>query len=173
MSYRLSLVTPSRRGDKDFGENILFDNLPTHYELYIFYFSGPMRDSDLEDKLKAFGNDAGKNLFVNIATLKDPKYKLLATQFEIGRLPTIVMTGVERYASLKRGEYFSTAFVRIDNRELLRDVGRALECVGNLFRLFISGKVSEALQEAKTSERKAMIAKLTTSLLSLLLSSLS
>jgi hypothetical protein len=162
------MVTPQIQGEKDVGENILFDNLPDDYEIYLFYYSGPLRNSNLENRLKDFGRDTGKNLFVDIASLKDQKYKLLATQFEIESFPAVIITGNEKLASLKRGDSYSTAFVRLDKKELLKDSDKTIECVGNIFTLFMSGKVSDALQEAKDLERKAIISQLKNSILTAL-----
>lgn len=157
MLYSLVLDNPTKRGGKDFGDNILLDQLSNDYPTYLFYYPGPILNQDLQTKLKEFGQSAGKNLFVNIAKLNDPNYRQIVNAFAIKTFPVIILTGVEKFASIRNNGNYSTAFIRLDNKNLLKNADKAIECIGELFNLLISEKISEALNEAKRNQRNATL----------------
>src|SRR5438270_13836649 len=129
MPYELVLSEVSDRMTKAIGENIFFDDLKFDYKVYLFYYSGAMPNENLESKLRNFGDKTGKNLFVNIGRLDDPRYDIIKDKFEIRNLPVIVITGIDGLASLKDKDHFSTAYVRIDDKEIINSVDFAIECI--------------------------------------------
>jgi hypothetical protein len=152
----LFIKSPSSlKGTRDSKEDIFFDDLPIDYKVYLLYYSGPIRNKDIEGKLREFGNYAGKNLFVNIAKLNDPNYRTVVQQFKIKDLPSIIMTAIDTFAAIEYNNYFSTVYVRLDNKQLLKDTDRTVDAIGKLFNIFISGKVLEALEQARLEERNA------------------
>ena len=157
MLYSLVLDNPTKRGGKDFGGNNVSDQLSNDYPTYLFYYPGPILNQDLQTKLKEFGQSAGKNLFVNIAKLNDPNYRQIVNAFAVRTFPVIILTGVEKFASIRNNGNYSTAFIRLDNKNLLKNADKAIECIGELFNLLISEKISEASNEAKRNQRNATL----------------
>jgi hypothetical protein len=148
MPYQVTLVEPKgERPEKAIGENIFLGDLGSAYKVYVFYYPGAMPNEGLEEGLRRLGVDTGENLFVNIGRLDDPKFDKIAKKFGIEGLPVIIVTGVEGIASLKDANDLSTAYVKLDNPSLLKNIGSIVECVQRLFILFIRGAISEALEE--------------------------
>jgi len=160
MGYQLILAEKPAEGkiDKDVGENVFFADLPAEYKVYAFYYGGAMANETLVDRLRTLGELAGKNLFVNLGHLNDPKYDEIQKRFEIQKFPVIIVTAIDALAS-PAGEYL-TAFVRLEGK-LLDSPDRTIECVQELFNLFLQGKVSEAMCHAKWQQRKELLNGLT------------
>ena len=93
---------------KDIGENVFVHNVPEDYEVYAFYYPSAMANEQLEYKLRKFAEITGKNLFINIGRLNDPKYVKMRNTFSITNLPVIVITGNEGLAAVKTDRYFNT-----------------------------------------------------------------
>lgn len=146
------------KGIKDVGENVFFDNLPSDCKVFAFYYPAAMPNEDLESALRNLGNIMGKNLFVNIGWLNDDKYEMITKHFDIKRFPVIIVTAIDKLASLPTE--FSTTYVRIDSKEILNSPNLAIECVQTIFNLFIQGKISEARNQVKGYERDALISHL-------------
>ena len=154
MPYQLVLSELIDEVTRDVGENVFFDNLPSDYKVFIFYYPAPMPNEDLESALRNLGNIAGKNLFVNIGWLNDDKYDTITKLFDIKNFPVIIVTAIDKLASPPTE--FSTAFVKIENKRLLNSTNLAIECVQTVFNLFIQGKISEAMSRVKRYERGAL-----------------
>ena len=158
MPYQLVLSELIDEVTRDVGENVFFDNLPSDYKVFIFYYPAPMPNEDLESALRNLGNIAGKNLFVNIGWLNDDKYDTITKLFDIKNFPVIIVTAIDKLASPPTE--FSTAFVKIEDKRLLNSTNLAIECVQTVFNLFIQGKISEAMSQVKRYERGALISHL-------------
>lgn len=160
MRYELMLLEPidETSKDKDVGENVFIDNLPSDYPVYLFYYPGAIPNEDLEGKLRDLGSITGENLFVNIGRLNDPNYKKIANRFKIRDLPVIVVTAIGSLASPPTE--FLTAYVRIDSKRLLSSPDVVVQCLQRLFNLFIQGKISEAMSQARQNQRSALISHL-------------
>jgi len=156
MSCQLVLTERPSEGGKRLGENVLLDDIPVDCKVYVFYYPGEMRDTALEKRLRGLGKITGKNLFVNIGGLNDPKLGEIQKRFAIRKYPVIVLTAIDTLASLP-SEYL-TAYVRLDSKHLLDSPDRAMECLQELFNLFIQGKVSEAIARAKWRQRADLLA---------------
>ena len=158
MSYQLILSESRKEVGKDVGENIFLDNLPLEYKVYLFYYPGSMPNENLEERLKGFGKITGKNLFVNIGRLNDPQYGKIKNKFQIRNFPVIILTAIDELASLNDGNScYSTAYVRLDNKELFESVESTIECVEILFNLFIDGEITEALNQANNAQHDAIV----------------
>ena len=168
MVYSLVLTRPTEEGAKDFGENIFFDQLSDKYRVYLFYYPGPILNPDLEKNLRDFGVGTGKNLLVNIGRLNDPKFNQIVSAFKIRTFPVVIVTAIDNLASMKTDNYYSTAFVRLDNRDLLKNGDKTVECLGELFNLFISGQVSMAINQAGRDQRDASLSVLRSKIVSAL-----
>lgn len=156
--YQLILSERIEEKTKAVGENIFFNNLPSDSEVYLLYYPGAMPDKELENRLRDFGNNAGKNLFVNIGKLNDSSFKMIANRINISSLPVIIVTANSRLAS--HPIELETACVKLDSKKLLRDPDLTIDCVQKLFLLFIQEKISEALKQPGVYDRKATIARL-------------
>jgi len=156
MSYQLVLYESMKEITKEVGENIFFDSLPSDSEVYLLYYPGAMPNKELENRLRDFGNNAGKNLFVNIGRLNDPNFKKIVNKFNIENFPVIIVTADSRLASLE----FETAYVKLDNKNLLNSSDLAIDCAQKLFLLFIQEKISEALRQPDVYDRKVIISRL-------------
>jgi hypothetical protein len=166
--YSLVLTKRAEEGARDFGENIFYDQLSQKYSVYFFYYPGPIINPDLEKSLKSFGDGAGKNLLVNIGRLNDPKFNQIVSTFKIRTFPVVIVTGMDSLASMKTDNYYSTTYVRLDNKDLLKNVDKTIECLGELFNLFISGQVSAAINQANHDQRSASLSVLRTKIFSAL-----
>jgi hypothetical protein len=150
MTYQLILSEPKGEGpERDVGQNIFLDDLQAAYKVYVFYYPGAMPNEGLETKLQKLGQDAGTNLFVNIGKLDDPKYYEIAKKFGIKKKPVIIMTGIDGIASLNDGSDFSTVYVKLDNKDLFKDIESTVESIQRLFNLFIQGDIFQALEQGK------------------------
>ena len=147
MPYKLTLSKPVEKGTKDVGENVFFDDLSPDYRVFMFYYPGAMPNQGLEAGLRNLGQISGANLFVNIGRFDDPNYDKIVATFKIKKTPVVIVTAVDPLASAPG--IFSTAYVRVDNKNLFASPERLLECLQTLFHLFIAGKVSEAMREYK------------------------
>lgn len=158
MTYKLVFTERPAEGQKDLGENIYLDNLPIDYQVYAFYYAGALSNEVLEDKLRKLGHITGKNLFVDIGNLSDPRHDEIVERFEVKKYPVIIVTAIDPLASAA-GEYL-TAYARLDGKHLLNSPDRTIACVEALFNLFLQGKVSEAISQAKWKQRAALVAHL-------------
>lgn len=150
MPYQLVLSEPNRdiemktMGDRGEG-SVFFDNLPSDYKVYAFYYPGISLNKDLAKKLKAFGDVAGKNLFVNFGRLDDPNYRTVVKKFGIRNFPTLIVTAIDSLAS-PPGEY-STPFIKIDDKNFLNSTDSAIEFIEKTYNLFMDMKIAEAMHE--------------------------
>ena len=151
MAFDLIASTPDVKDGKDVGENVLFDGLVADYKVYLFYYPAAMPDRSLEEALRAFGEETGKNLFVNIGRLDDPQLDRIGRLFGVERYPVLIITAQDALAA-SNAEVMS-AYVRIDHERLLASPDRTIACVKVLFNLFLQGRVSEAVSHAKWSQR--------------------
>lgn len=157
MSYRLVLTELKDARTKDIGENVFLEDLSSDYKVYLFYYPGAMPNEALEGRLRKLGDNTGRNLFVNIGRLDDPRYDIIKEKFRIRNLPVIIVTGINSIASLTDENYSSTVYVRLDKKELLNSIDMTTQCIERLFNLFIGGEISEALDQAKSDQRDAVI----------------
>ncbi len=159
MTYQVIFSGPIDK-TKDVGENIFLDNLPSDYAVYLFYYPGAVRDDDLENRLRDFGEITGKNLLVNIGHLNDPSFGKMVEMFKIERFPVLIMTAVDNLAS--SNTELLTAYVRMDSSRIFTSPEFIIKCLQGLFNMFIIGSISEAMVQAKKNERKALISQLKT-----------
>ncbi len=141
---------------KDVGDNVFLQNLPAEYKVYLFYYPGAMPDERLEKALRNLGEMTGKNLFVNIGRLNDPEHEKIVGRFEIKNYPVILITAVGSLAA-PQGE-FCSAYARLDSKRLLGSPERTVECVQELFNLFLRGEVAKAISQAKWKQRAELAA---------------
>jgi len=161
MPYQLILSEPTIQGEcksRDVGKNVFLDNLPSGYPVYLFYYPGAMPNQELERKLRNLGDITGKNLFVNIGRLNDPRYREIASIFVIKTLPVVILTAIDKLAS--PSAKFLTMYTRIDSKRLMESPDLVVQCSQTLFNLFIQGKIAEALNHARYTKRKALISHL-------------
>jgi hypothetical protein len=133
-----------------------FTDLPQEYKVFLLYYRAAMPDRDLEDQLVELGKNAGKNLFVNLGSTKDPNFAMISRRFfaPSQSFPVVIMTAVHDLAS-PLNEYV-TAFVRLDSKQLLSSPEKTVQCAEKLFNLFIQGDVAKAISSAKWTERAAL-----------------
>jgi hypothetical protein len=158
MSGRLVLTERPSEGGKRLGENVLLDDIPGECKVYAFYYPGEMRNNALEKRLRELGKITGENLFVNIGALNDPRLGEIQKRFGIRKYPVIVVTAIDALAS-PANEYL-TAYARLDSKHLLDSPDRTIECVQELFNLFIQGRVSEAIARAKWQQRSDLLSQI-------------
>ncbi len=157
MSSQLVLSDSNDTTQKDIGENIFLANLPSNYNVYLFYYPGAMGNEELETNLRQLGDLTGENLFVNIGKLNDPNYNKIAQAFEIKKLPVIVVTATSDLASPPSSQLNS--YIKIDNPKLLTSSDKIMELLQKLFNLYVSGDIAEALKEIKKDDRKMFFEK--------------
>ncbi len=157
MTYQLTLSTAQESGtrDKDVFENVVFKDIPRNYEVYLLCYPGANMNENLRQELEKYGTYGGEMLFVNFATKLDRNYGMIRDMFDINTFPTIIMTGVEKLASPPAD--YCTAYVKMDNKELLNSPELAMECVDRVFHLFLEGEVSKAMQVQTRSAREARL----------------
>jgi hypothetical protein len=160
VSYRLVLTESKDEVKKDVGDNIFLQDLQLDYKVYLFYYPSEMPNEDLENRLKALGNQAGKNLLVNLGKLNDPSYNKIVQTFKIKDLPAIIVTANADLASVVAENKDSTAYVRIDNERMLTTVESTVKCVQRIFNLFISGQITEVLNQVSHDTRSIMVSRI-------------
>jgi hypothetical protein len=164
MSYNLILAEQpddqTRSGRAVGEENAVLRNLTNEFKVYAFYYPSAVTDDALEHRLRELGQRTGKNLYINIGGLGDEDYNTVTQLFRIDSLPVIVITALDSLAS-PPGEYL-TAFVRLDSRNLLNSPDDTIQCIEQIFNLFLQGNVAKAIAQAKTSERMALLSHLGT-----------
>lgn len=150
MSYQLVLSERVEETTRDVGENVFFDNLPSDSEVYLFYYPGAMPNKELESKLREFGNNTGKNLFVNIGRLNDPNFKKIVNNFGVKDFPVIIVTANSRLAS--HPIEFETAYVKLDSKKVLNSTDLTIDCAQKLFLLTrLNGVISSVLKGVEFS----------------------
>ena len=82
MTFELVLNESKLEGDKDLGENIFLRDLGSEYKVYAFYYPAAWSHEELEDKLRELGEQAGKNLFINIGKLNHPAHDEIVSRSE-------------------------------------------------------------------------------------------
>lgn len=132
-------------------------DVPDDCQIYLFYFPSTRDHEDLEKALLKWGKTTGKNLFIGLWGMDDPNYPKVAQTFEIGPLPAIVVTGAPWLASAMENGGSTTAYVRVDSKQLLAHKDKTLDSMERLYNYFIRGLVKEALRTAK---KDGMLAKL-------------
>lgn len=137
---------------KDIGDNVFLRDLPAEYAVFLFYYPSAMPDDELEEALTGLGELAGKNLLVNIGRLNDPEFARVVKLFEIGAYPVVVITAAGHLAASADGSL--SAFVRLDDKNLLSDPVRTADVAQRIFTLFLTGEVAKALSTAKSVRRK-------------------
>lgn len=157
MRYELALSTfpEPQKGTKAVFENVLFNDLPSNYAVYLFCYPGTDMNESLRKKLTDLGNIGGEVLFVNFATKLDRNYITMRNLFDISTWPTIIMTGIEKLASPPMDS--CTAYVKIDDKHLLDSPELAVECVEKVFNIFLDGKISEAIKVQNRAARNARL----------------
>lgn len=157
MTYQLILSTPQESGtrERDIFENVVFKDIPHTYEVYLFCFPGTNLDENLREELIKYGTYGGEMLFVNFATKLDRNYGMIRDMFDINTLPTLIMTGIEKLASPPTD--YCTAYVKMDNKELLASPKQAMECVDRVFHLFLAGEISKAIHVQTRGAREAKL----------------
>jgi hypothetical protein len=151
MPFELLAATPDTTGNKDVGENILLADLTADYKVYAFYYPGQPVDEDFEDKLRAFGEQTGKNLLINIGRYNDTDFDRIVGLFEIRKYPVLIVTALAGLAA--SADDHLTAYARLDNDKLLQSHDRSLQCLEELFNLFLQGRVASAVSHAKWAQR--------------------
>jgi hypothetical protein len=154
MSYRLILRETDTDDTKAVGENLFLANLPEQFPVYAFYYPAELSDQSLENALRGLGGRTGDNLLVNLGRLDDPNFDKIARAFDLDSFPALAMTAVADLAA-PPGD-FVNAYVRLDGR-LLKDPGRAIELVENLYLLFLRGDVAKAIRKVRWRNRTELL----------------
>jgi hypothetical protein len=160
VSYTLVLTESKNEVEKDVGDNIFLQDLQFDYKVYLFYYPSDMPNEDLENRLRVLGNQAGKNLLVNIGKLNDPSYNKIVRTFKIKDLPAIIVTASADLASVIAESKESTAYVRIDNERMLSTVESTVKCVQRVFNLFISEQITDALNQLSHDTHSVIISRI-------------
>ena len=162
MPYHLVVESASRPSeehagwvDRDIGDNVFLVDLPSRYPCYAFYYPGAMPDRELEEALRRLGDQTGQNLFVNIGRLNDPAYGKIAKLFNIRRTPVIVLTAIAPLAAPEGTDL--NAYVRLDSANLLASRERTLQCINEVFTLFLKGDIAKAVSKGKLKQRAELL----------------
>lgn len=148
MSYKLILDNPNEEFSKDYGDKRYFYNLRSSYQVYLFYYAGLIHNNKLEAELRNFGK-AKSNIYVHVG-------RIGSWDFDFSGEQAIILTAINKLASVQYRKFCSTVFVRLDNDELLRDEDKTIICIDKLFNLFNSSNISIALKQAKYVEQEAI-----------------
>ena len=100
-----------------------------------------MGNDNLKNRLKEIGEkESGKDFFVHIGKIGGNDYDKMVTDFKIRQLPVIIITGKDTVATLRSQTSDSddlTAYVRLDNEYLLKNIERTMGAVGEIVNLFV------------------------------------
>jgi hypothetical protein len=139
---------------KEVGESVFLSKLPTNPKVFALFFPGSSDTDDLQKLLRALGEKAGDNLYVNMGALSDPDYQRAAKRFGLRPLPAIVVTAIGPLAATPEGE---NAYVRLDGRSLFAKPEELTSTVEELFNLFLAHKISQAVLVGWTQQGKAAL----------------
>jgi hypothetical protein len=120
-----------------------------------FFYPGDLDSHEIKERLRAFGNATGDNLFVNIGSLADRDYKSAVKRFGIQQLPVIIVTAVAPLAASPQG---ATAYVRLDAKALFSRPEELTKTVAELFNLFLGEKIIQAMVTGWSRESIATVA---------------
>lgn len=150
------------------GENVYLDNLPHNSKVFVFYYPHEaVPYIELNDGLKSYGRNSGTDIFVNIGKIGVDQYSKMVKEFQIDPLPVIIVTGTLEVAAITSGTGGNTAFVRIDNKYLLKNSTRTMQILAQIVNLFIAGKIREASERARKVQQIAVLASFKDSLISI------
>jgi hypothetical protein len=138
--------------EKAVGEDIFLANLPASPKVFAFFYPGETDTDEVEKRLRALGKKTGENLFVNFSTLMDPDYKRAVKRFRVKALPVIIVTAISPLAATPNGE---STFVRLDGKSLFAKPEALVRTVEELFNLFLSGKITQAVIVGQAQQGKA------------------
>jgi hypothetical protein len=139
--YNVVFIEKDEEG-RAVGENVFLSALPANPKVFALFYPGSTESKDTERRLRALGERAGDNLWVNLGLLRDPDYQQAARQFRISRLPVVVVTATSPLASTPEGD---TAFVRLDSDALFAKPDDLQRTVETVFNLFLSGRLKQAI----------------------------
>jgi hypothetical protein len=161
MAYDIVCVQaddPPTPGERSRGvlENVFLSKLPTSPKVFAFFFPGSLDTDDLQERLRALGEKTSDNLCVHMgeALLSDPDYQRAAERFRLRTFPAVVVTAVNPLAATPED---GNAYVRLDSKALFANPQQLARTVEELFNLFLTHKISQAIRVGWTQEGKAAL----------------
>ncbi|MCW4010884.1 MAG: hypothetical protein NWF05_09740 [Candidatus Bathyarchaeota archaeon] len=127
----------------------LASEVPSDSKVYIFYIPGIVNYPELQKTLNAWGKTTGKNAFIGLLSADAPDYETIITYFQIKKSPAVVISGAPAFATAEEENNATTGFARIDNSKVLGNQTEIVECIQEIYNLFIQNKVKEAISTAK------------------------
>ena len=169
MAYSLVRIREQEDPKRVIGSNVYFDNLPAESSVFIFYYPNPgLYFGELEARMKSYGQQTGDQIFVNMGRIGDKNYSRLVNEFRIDPLPVVIITGRDTVAMGQTDIGLETAYVRIDNKSLFKNLDRALNILGQIVNLYLSGRIAEGYKRAKNTQRTAILYSIKNSILAVL-----
>lgn len=132
----------------------LTSSVPKDCEVYLFYIPGITSYPELQKTLRRWGKTTGKNAFVGLLSSDAPDYKTIIKYFKITKSPAIVISGVPAFATDDEPENAITAFARIDNKRILDNKDEIIECIQQVYNLFMRKQVLNAVLTVKKENFK-------------------
>jgi hypothetical protein len=134
----------------------LASDVPDDCDVYVFYVPGMTSYDNLKKALVDYGNASGKNVFVGLWTLDAQPYREILEFFKIGRSPAVIVSGPPKWSTDEQ-KPTQTAFAKIDDPNLLNNLGKATDCINKTCNLFMQGNVKVALSSARNDGYKASL----------------
>jgi hypothetical protein len=134
----------------------LSSDVPSDCKVYVFYVPGMIVYEELKKALEAFGESAGKNIFVGLWCLGAEPYTDVLDYFKIRKSPAVVISAQPVFSTDEK-IFPVTAFARIDNPKILNNIALASSSINETCNLFLRGEVKGALSNARNDQYKATL----------------
>lgn len=131
--------------------SVILEGIPENCRVYCFVFGSSDADEKTKKDLETLGTEYGDNLFVGFWSMKDSRYSYIASCFNLRSLPAIVFTAESHLGGTEEDN--SAPYVRLDDSRVLSDIDGMKQLIRLLYNLFITGKVAEAIKEAKKARK--------------------
>lgn len=143
-------LQPSSEAVKETISNLrLASSVPKDCEVYIFYIPGIIVYPELQKILTRWGKTTGKNAFVGLLSSDAPDYKTIIKYFKITKSPAVVISAKPAFATDDELENPITAFARIDNKRVISNKDEIVECIQEVYNLFMRKQVINAVLAVK------------------------
>lgn len=135
--------------------NVVLDTVAHDCKVYCFVIGRSDIADDLKNDLKKLGEEYEKNLYVGLWNMGDPNYDVLAREYGLRKIPSIVMTALDTLSDNGENQY---SFLRLDGRLLENEfINETKAFIRELYNLFIKGEIKEALKNAKIKKVKVFL----------------
>lgn len=158
MTYAFILKELTEKGSRGLDEKHFLDGLLYDYKSFILYFPGIQRDNKFEERLTASLMDKGYDTLFNIKPVTDPNFQLIATTFNIRKVPIVIITAKSDYSLLEYRGHFASIYFKLD-KDNIDNPSKAVDTVMKIRELFVNRTIYNIIQQNNKVELPISIIK--------------